>query len=379
MNEMKIQFLIRSLDYGGAERQLVEIAKGLQGRGHTVLVTTYYADGPLEKDLHAAGVPVETVHKSGRWDTLPFFVQLAIQMKRERPDVLHGYLPVPNLLVTICKPLLPRTLIVWGIRASNVDMSLYDRLSRMVFRAERLFSRFADLIIVNSNAGRDYYRMHGLPGDKMLVVPNGIDTERFKPDLPAGERLRAEWGVKTGEKLIGLVGRLDPMKDHPTFLKAAALFAKERNDVRFLCVGDGPDEYRSRLRELAHDLKLDGAVLWKGGRDDMHAVYNAMTIATSASSFGEGFSNVIGEAMACGIPCVATNVGDSALIVGDTGPVISPGDPAALSAVWRDLIENGSDARRTMGEKARQRIVEQFSVDMLVGRTEAALSNLARR
>ena len=367
---MKIQFLTRALHYGGAERQLVEIAKALHGRGHTVLVTTYYPEGPLEKDLHTEGVPVATVQKRGRWDTVPFLMRLAKQILLERPDVLHGYLPVPNLLVTLCKPLLPGTLIVWGIRASNVEIGRHEWLSRMVFKAECLFSRFADIIIVNSDAGREHYRKHGVPAEKMVVIPNGIDTERFRPDPAAGERFRREWGVKDGEKLIGLVGRLDPMKDHPVFLNAAALLTKEREDIRFVCVGDGPAGYRSRLHALARDLGLERVMIWENGRDDMRAVYNALDIATSSSKFGEGFPNVIGEAMACGVPCVVTDVGDSARVVGGLGIVVNHSDPEDLKNGWLRCFDLGLEE---WSPSIRRRVQTLFSTDRLVQNTLAAL------
>lgn len=367
---MKIQFLTRSLGYGGAERQLVELAKGLRERGHDVLITTFYPGGPLEKDLRAAGAPIECIRKRGRWDTVGFLLRLLGQVRREQPDVLHGYLPFPNLLVTLCKPFLPRTRIVWGIRASRMDMSHYDRWTKIVFWAECLLARFADLVIVNSHSGKEHYRRHGVPAGKMTVVPNGIDTERFRPDPAARARLRQHWGVRDGEKLIGLVGRLDPMKDHPVFLNAAALLTKEREDIRFVCVGDGPEEYRSRLHALARDLGLERVMIWENGRDDMPAVYNALDIATSSSKFGEGFSNVIGEAMACGVPCVVTDVGDSARIVGGLGIVVNHSDPEDLKNGWLRCFELGLEE---WSPSIRRRVQALFSTDKLVQNTLMAL------
>jgi glycosyltransferase involved in cell wall biosynthesis len=203
----------------------------------------------------------------------------------------------------------------------------------------------------------------------MVVIPNGIDTKRFCPDPEARQRIRAEWGVTESEKLIGLVGRLDPMKDHPTFLRAAALLMQEREDVHFVCVGDGPADYRRELHALGEELGLGQRLIWASARGDMPAVYNALDIATS-SSYGEGFPNVVGEAMACGVPCVVTHVGDSARIVGETGVVVPPKDPEALAVGWKSsLARDGSE----VALKARLRVEENFSVGRMVERTEKAI------
>lgn len=368
----KILFLTRSLDHGGAEKQLVELAKGLHRKGYSISVATFYPEGVFEKDLREAGVPVKSLHKCGRWDVFFFLARLLRLLIKEKPDVIYGLLPVPNVLITILKPLFPNTRMVWGVRSSNMDLTQYDWLARLVFRAECFFARLADLFIVNSNAGRNYYKNHGFPEDKMVVIPNGIDTDHFKPDFLSREAVRAEWGIKKGDKLIGLVARVDPMKDYPTFLKAAAMLSGEREDVRFVCVGDGPDPYRLEFQRLSRELGLESRLIWTGSRGDMPAVYNALDILT-LSSITEGFPNVIGEAMACGIPCVVTDVGDSAWVVADLGIVVSPRDPEALAQALQTMITRIEDP---LGEKVRRRIVEQFSIDTLIRRTDAALRNL---
>lgn len=375
-NNKKIIFLIRSLNYGGAEQQLVILAQGLVELGHRVMVATFYSGDQLENDLRYSGVHVTTLNKQSRWDVLGFLWRLISLIRHERPDILHGYLPVPNLLTVLLKPLFSCIRVVWGVRASNMDLSRYDWLARVVFRLECFFSRFADLIIVNSNSGRNYHLKHGFPENKMVVVPNGIDTERFVHDTEARHRVRKEWGITDNEKLIGIVARLDPMKDHPTFLKAASSLAKERDDVHFICVGDGPEPYKSELKRLSCELGLESKLIWADTRRDMPAVYNAIDILTS-SSYGEGFPNVIGEAMACGVPCVVTDVGDSALIVGNTGIVVLPKSPETFKAGIERLLKTTNYGLE--GKQCRQKIVEQFSTHRLVMKTEEILSNLLSR
>jgi len=371
--ELVIAFLIRSLNYGGSERQLVALARGLHERQHDVTVAVFYSGGPLERELREAGVRVRGLDKRGRWDLLGFLLRLVRLLREEKPDTLYGFLASPNILSVLLKPIFPRTRMVWGVRASNVDLDRYDWLSRLSYGVERRLSRFADLIVANSRAGSNYAVANGFPKNKMMVVPNGIDTGRFRPDPEERRRVRAEWGLAEGEKLIGAVGRLDPMKDHPTFLRAAAMLSQKRGDVRFVCVGDGPADYRRELGALGEELGLARRLIWAGAREDMSAVHNALDIATSSSAYGEGFSNVIGEAMACGVPCVATDVGDSAWIVGGQGLVVPPGDPEALAARWQDVIEKAPEARSAIGLDLRERVVHDFSLDHMIERTAEAL------
>ena len=366
-------FLTRSLDRGGAERQLVVLSKGLVSRGHAVSVAVFFSGGAYESELAGAGVRVIQLRKKGRWDVLPFLSRLAHLLRKERPAVLHSYLGVPNILAAVLKPLVPGTRIVWGVRASNMDLSRYDWFSRLAYILERSLARFPDLIIANSHAGKSYAIAHRFPAKRVVVIPNGIDTQRFRFDLQARGKIRVEWRVCEDELLIGLVARIDPMKDHAMFLQAANLLAEQYPKLRFVCVGNGAPDYSEHLKQVAIALGLGERMIWAGALDDMAAVYSALDIFCSSSAYGEGFSNTIGEAMACGVPCVVTDVGDSALIVGATGSVVPPGDHSALAATIGRLIDLPPEERRGLGEACRARIVSEFGIDRLVQLTEQAL------
>lgn len=365
-----IVFIIRSLHYGGAERQLVNLVKGLNKEKFNPTVLHFYS-GPLKSELVEAKVSVISMEKKGRWEVFGFLLRLYRLIKNLKPDVIHGYLTLPSILTILLKPVFPRARAVIGVRASNMDLSRYDWLARLTDSLLCFLSRFADLVIVNSKAGYEYSLGKGFPEKKMVMIPNGIDTERFKPDRESGLRLRTEWKVQKKKVLIGLVGRLDPMKDHPTFLKAAALLAKKREDVHFICLGTGPKSYESQLIHMGKELGLSGRITWLAPRSDMPAVYNAFDIVTSSSSFGEGFPNVIGEAMACQVPCVVTDVGDSPWIVGEAGIVVPPNDPKALSTGWTRCL---SQDKNEAASKARFRIEDNFSLHHLIQRTEKVLS-----
>ncbi|NER34627.1 MAG: glycosyltransferase [Oscillatoria sp. SIO1A7] len=366
----KVVFLVRSLDYGGAQRQVVTLVTALSKKKFDVTVACFYSGQPLEKDLKNSNVRMVSLNKGGRWDLFGFWATLLSEIGSLQPNIIHGYLGVPNILTIFLKPFFPSCRMVWGLRNSQMDLKRYDWLRQLSVELESLLSRFADLIIVNSHAGLADLIKKGFPGQKMIVIPNGIDTERFKPDPESRLGFRAEWGISPNTVLIGLVARLDPMKDHKTFLRAAALLTPTREDVRFICVGNGSEEYAKELDRLADALGIGDRVVWTGAIANMPAVYNALDIATSASSYGEGFSNAIGEAMACGVPCVVTDVGDSALIVGDTGFVVRPETPEALLEAWLSCLNRD---RNELGGQARERILEKFTISHLVSASEEAL------
>ena len=374
---MRILLLCRSLGVGGAERQLVILAKGLHQQGHQVTVMVFYANGALEKDLHENGITVFDLRKSGRWDVLPFFVRAVLVVWKLKPSVIYGFLGTPNILTAFLKPIFPRARVVWGVRASNMDLDRYDWLSRLSYRIECRLSRFADLIICNSRSGLEYAAAHGFPEGRMTVIPNGIDTEHFKSDAAARERIRAGWGIGEKEMLIGLVARLDPMKDHPTFFRAAAMLARERSDVRFVCVGDGSEPYKSELYHQASVLGLNERLIWAGARHDMPAVYNALDFSTS-SSYSEGFPNTIAEAMACSVPCVVTDVGDAKQIIGDTGYVVVPGNPPALVSAWQEALDEGGVEKASRSQRARERIIKHFSLERLIEETTRVLETAVK-
>jgi glycosyltransferase involved in cell wall biosynthesis len=256
---------------------------------------------------------------------------------------------------------------VFGLRAGGMQLDKYDALSALSYRAEALLARRADLIVANAQTVRADAARRGIDPARIAVVSNGIDTDAFRPDPAARAALRREWGVDAAAYLVGIVARLDPMKGHDTFLQAAALFARNHADARFAVIGGGAGPYRERLTARAAALGLGARVTWAGERHDLPAVYNALDLATSSSAFGEGFSNVLGEAMACGTPVVATDVGDARAVVGDQGIVVPPRDPAALARGWAQMRAEGR------GKGRRTRIVTQFGVDAMVARTERLL------
>ena len=372
----RVVFLIRDLNIGGAQRQVIELASGLHRAGWPISVFVFYGGGGLEADLRARGVAVTALDKRGRWDTFGFWYRLLRALQERHPAILHSYLGTENIVGASVKPFLSGARLIWGVRSSTTDYRQFGRVPGLVSAAERRLARFADLIICNSTAGRDIHVAHGYPGRRMVVIPNGIDSERYKPDTLARVELRREWGVSDEQALVGLVARLDPRKNHAAFLRAAASLVAEKNDVRFVCVGGGPETYRAALVRDASDLGLDGHLIWAGDRLDMPRVYSALDVLVSSSSW-EGFPNVVAEAMACGVPCVVTDAGDSRLVVGETGWICRTEDGDDLAQALKSAIaQRGS--LRGRGERARERIVGEFSIERLVRTTSERFVELLR-
>jgi glycosyltransferase involved in cell wall biosynthesis len=368
---ISVFLLVRSLEIGGAERQLVQLALGLHERGHNVHVGLFYRRGALLAELEHAGIPVIDVAKKGRWDLVGFLIRLRKLVREIRPEMIYSFLGGANIVAAAVRPLVPGLKLAWSVRASDMDLSRYDWTHRMAYRVERLMSRIPDVIIANSKAGRDFAVRNGFPPGRIRIVPNGIDVDRFKPDAALRRRQRETWKLSNGQIAIGVLARLDPMKDHPNFLRAAAILAELRPDLRFICVGDGPE--RKSLEDLSVKLGIGDRVLFPGSADPVSAL-NGFDLACS-SSITESFPNAVAEAMACGLPCVVTDAGDSAIIVGDTATIIATRQPPALAdAVLREL-EALTASRKAA---ARERIVQTFSVDAMVEQTLMLLAALVR-
>lgn len=379
--KIRFLFLTRTLGIGGRERQLVTLAKGLDKTRFDVTVVTFYDGGEFGHELKCEpGVQVLSLGKKGRWDLGAFTYRLMAVVRRVRPHIIHGYGMVANELSWLMGRLY-RARVVWGVRNLAPEIATRDRLLRILnkFRFRQCLSSKVDLIIVNSHAGFRSLVSRGYLDNKMLVIPNGIDTEYFSPaEKSEKEAMRQQWGLLLDHLVIGLAARIHPNKGHRTFLYAAALLKRSHPDVWYVCVGSGSDAYMADLRTMSQELGIADRIFWAGWEKNMPAVYNAFDIATTTSEEREGFSNAVAEAMACSVPCVVTDIGDSAFIVGDTGIVVSAKDPVSLARAWERLLSMSEAERRDLGHRARRRIEENFPISLLVRRTQEEFKNLVR-
>lgn len=377
---IRVLFVIRSLERGGAEGQLVSLAKGMAERGFTVAVLTLYPGGSLAPRIVEGGAAHISLDKRSRWDLIMPLWRAVRHVRRFRPDIVHGYLPVGNIFAL----LLGRSIgakVIWGIRASRMDTAMYDWLNAASLRVATWCSRWVDLIICNSQSGAADHISDGFPAARSLVIPNGIDTQRFRPNSVTRAKTRGQWGIGEAAFVLGHVGRVDPVKDHSLLFRATAeLFARQphvRRQLRITCVASGDPTSVAPLASLIASLGLSEHVRWLWNLEAPEDVYVAFD-ALAMTSNAEGFPNVVGEAMSCAVPCVATDVGDTALLLGECGYLVPPRDVSAFAHALRRSIEATLEQRNELGARARERVLEHFDRRRLINRTEEALRALVR-
>jgi glycosyltransferase involved in cell wall biosynthesis len=250
--------------------------------------------------------------------------------------------------------------VLWNVRHSLHDLTTETRTTTGLIRFMARISSRPKWIVYNAHASARQHEQIGYDRRRTRIIPNGFDCDEFRPDPAARAALRGRLGLRDGERLIGLVARRHPVKDHGSFLRAAALLGRHAPDAHFLLVGRGTDSPEFEAEIAAHGL---GALIHAvGERSDLPGLTAGLDIATSCS-VAEAFPNVLGEAMACEVPCVATDVGDCAWVLGRTGKLVTPRDPEALAQAWRELLEMPLERRREMGRAARERVKQEFSLD----------------
>lgn len=364
---MRLLLLLRQLNVGGAQRQVVELARSLDRDRFEITVITLYPGGLFAPVLEAMPhVRLVCADKRGRWDVFGFLRRLVRTLRDARPDVIHAYLTMPNILAVLLRIVVPRVKIVWGIRASNMDLSRYDRLARVTDWLQKRLARFPDLIIVNSEAG---LRHHGFPPSRSIVIQNGIDVTRFRPGVDGTPRRRA-WGFTEDDVVFGVVGRIDPMKDQLNFVRAAAIVAGRLPRARFVIVGPGGGAYADAVSAEVRRLGLHDIAHFTGEVEVDAETYAALDVFVSSSA-REGFPNAVAEAMACGTKCVVTDVGDAAIIAGAFALVVPAEDAEALAEAMLRAVDLPIDA-----DAAARSIAERFGTDVLARKTSEALMRL---
>lgn len=363
-----ILHIITGLGVGGAETMLYDLlAASTPPFKHSVL--SLRASGPIAKRIQELGVPVHTLdlkpsapNPARIWSLRAFTRQIA-------PDLIAGWMYHGNLMASFAGAGLPNLPILWAIHASRSGNERWNWRTATVIRLCARISHRPHGIIYASHVAQKQHEGRGYCGANSLVLPNGFDCDHFAPDARARAEVRKELGIDDSKIVVGVVARFHPMKDHRGLLRAAALLARTHPLVRFVLIGRGVDEDFG-LRSFVQTLGLENQVLLLGQRSDMPRLTAAFDIACCASAWGECFSKAIGEAMACAVPCVVTDLGDNPDLVGQTGICVPPRDPNALANGLGQLVDAGPAGRKALGVAARRRIEENFSLPAIVARYE---------
>jgi glycosyltransferase involved in cell wall biosynthesis len=359
--------IITGLDIGGAEMMLLKLLSAADS-GWDSVVVSLTDEGTIGPRIVKLGVPVYSLGLRPRLPNPLRVLTLRRIANRLRPHLIQGWMYHGNLLSSLAGAFSrDRVPVLWNIRQSLYDLAAERKMTAAVIRRCASLSSRAAAIVYVSRVSAEQHEELGYQPSKRVLIPNGTDCDVFQPDGLVRREVRAELGISEDTILVGLVARYHPLKDHAGFLKAAFLVSMAHPEVRFLLIGKGLTPNQPEFATLISELNLNGRVLFLGERSDIPRLTASLDVACS-SSWGEGFSNAIGEAMACGVPCVVTDVGDSAYLVGDTGVIVPSRNPKALAHAMGQLIDAGSAKRKELGMAARRRIESEFSLPTIVRR-----------
>ena len=366
---IRIVFIITGLSTGGAEMMLFKVLQRLDRRRFSPQVISLSTMGELASRITAIGIPVQALGMDRRMPSPTKFFRLVRILRCLHPDLVHTWLYHADLLGGLAARLAGISAVGWCVRNSDLDRGDARLAIRAVVRLCAWLSKWVPRRILScSEKARQLHVRYGYAAEKMLVVPNGFDIAQFVPNVQVRIGVRKELGLAEDTLLVGLIGRFDPQKNHAGFIEAAGALHRHMPQVHFVMAGKRVDPGNTALMQLITAAGLVSNVHLLGLRDDMPKLMAALDVLASSSAYGEGFPNVLGEAMACGVPCAVTDVGDSLDIVGDTGRGVEPHDMQGLAIALEELLALPPAERAALGECARERVAAHFEIGKVVQR-----------
>lgn len=373
---MRVLHVITALGVGGAEHMLLKLLQAKALAHCEQHVISMLPGGAVAQQMRNGGSHVRQVDFLGGLPLVSGVLGLARYAREVRPDIIQGWLYHGNLGAAVARACLPRRVpLLWSVRQSLPTLQGENLFARIGIVMNRAGSALPDRLLFNSMTSLAQHRRFGFRVDRSEYLPNGFETDLFRPDARARERWRSQWNLDDSAVVFGLVARYHPVKDHAGFLQAARMAARERPGVRFVLAGAGVDQANRTLMNEIEQAGLIGKVLLLGDQRTVAGLLPALDVYVSSST-AEAFSNSVGEAMSCGLPCVVTDVGDSRLIVAEVGVVVPPRDPAALASAMIEMADMGPSARAALGAQARRRIVDEFEIENIAGRHAALYESL---
>jgi glycosyltransferase involved in cell wall biosynthesis len=367
----KVLHSITGLNVGGAEIMLARFLGRSDGKLYPPGVLTLMKPGAIAKNIEALGLEVETLGMAESSIKLKDFRELRRMMVKTKPDLVHGWMYHGNAAASIGSLISLRFVpVIWSIHHSVSDIAAEKPMTRRIIRLLARLSRRTAMISYCSKISADQHEALGFDASKRRVIPNGIDCAVFKPSSESRSKLQRLLGVPENRQIIGNVARFHPMKDQANFVRAAAELLRKGMDVQGLIIGSGHEE-DGPVRRTARELGIAERITILGARDDIPALLPGLDAYCLSSAWGEAFPLAVTEAMACGTPAVVTDVGDCGWLVGDTGKVVRPNDKDALAGGLAELLALAPESRRELGLKARQRVIENFSLEHYVSSHEA--------
>ena len=375
---MIVLHVITNLGQGGAETVLHRVITATRPDVEHIVVSLM-GEAYFGPRLRAAGVQVSTLDKPRGRVTIRGLLKLRRLIVETRPDAVQTWMYHADLVGGLVARSAGVRSVVWGIHQSNLAADMTSFSARVSARICARLSAWLPAAIVSCSVhSARVHQAFGYRAGQFIVIPNGYDLSYFAPDAEARCRVRAEWGVAPNTTLLGMVARWDPQKDHENLLRALTSLVERGSNFRCVLVGTEMDRDNTNLVGLIEHLSLADRIILAGPRNDIPAVMNSLDLHV-LSSAGEAFPNAVAEAMACGTPCVVTDVGDAALIVGDTGWVVPPEDAEALAgAILQALAVVSAEGREEFGGECRTRIEENFSLKKMAGTYLALWKTVAK-
>ncbi len=354
--------IITGLSTGGAETMLYKLLAAMKDGNSDHLVISLIDKGTLGDEIEKLGYPVYTLDLKKGVSFHKAIKKLNNIISENKPDMIQGWMYHGNFAAFIANMFQKKKVpLVWNVRQSIYSIANEKKLTQLLIKLGGSLSRFPHKIIYNAKISASQHETSGYSPKKTIIIPNGFDTNVFKPSEENKKLIREELGLSQNTKLIGMIARYDPIKNHHNFLKAAHEVIKDFPDVQFIMAGRDIDLKNEKIRNDIETLNLQEKVHVLGERKDIAKIHSGLDVSVLPSD-SEGFPNVIGESMACAVPCVATDVGDSSWVVADTGIMVPPFDQDALADGIKQLLHLSDEERRELGNRARSRIVHHFSI-----------------
>lgn len=379
--QMRVLHVITALNFGGAEAMLARLVEEERARRPEVdsFILSLTPPGVLGGRMSAAGFPLDHCGLQGPLTLPRAIARISRQIRASKPHVIVAWMYHAQLAALAAAAIArSKTPIVWNVRHSLHDLSRERRATRAIVRAGALLSRIPRAIIYNSGVAARQYEALGYAPERTIVIPNGFDCRRFRPDEQARSRLVEKMGISPTTLIVGMVARNHPMKDPATLARAVLCARAQGADIHLLLVGSGMTTPSDDLAQILGEFPR-GHVTVHEHEPAIARLLPAIDVVALSSAWGEGFPNILGEAMASGVPCVATDVGDSRLVVGDTGIIVPPGDSQAMATALARMARMTAGDRRMLGNAARERIETHFSIHQVTSRYHQLFEQVAGR
>jgi glycosyltransferase involved in cell wall biosynthesis len=378
MNKIKITHLITGLNTGGAETMLYRLLCGYNRTRFVMDVISLTDIGSIGERIQDLKIPVYSLEIRKNLFLLSDLVRLIRILKKNQPDVLQTWMYHANFIGSLVIPFLKDTILIWNITRSYLQFGITKHSTFYIAKFCSYLSHFfPKKIICCAKSTVNFHVKFGYCKIKMLVIPNGFDLSIFKPDYLSYLSVRKELNLSKSDVIVGMIARFHPDKDYANFIKAAKMIVQDVENVNFVCCGKSVDWQNLELKDLIESVGLRERFHLIGERDDIPRLLAAFNLLIS-SSLTEGFSNAIGEAMACGTPCVVTDVGDSAEIVVDRDCLVPSADSQALADAVKRILSMDSKQREKLKKIGRNHIQNFYSLKCVIDQYQSVYEGMIK-